>query len=234
MVCAHHPSPTTSQVPFTDVTNKVLKVLASHGHAYKSFGQSVILLLNREGETSLQLLILKLLYLLFTSPPTYEYFYTNDLHVLLDIILRNLLDLPSSSSALRHTYLRVLHPLLSHSQLRHPPHYKHEEVLRLLAIMNGNTSDHFGAVDETTLRLVSRCQKVSWLKNGNTHAGGASAHPPSIGERFLQNLTPQAMESSISIVEVAAQQSKPGLQTPSRGNCGVHAGDSDVLEQQNT
>lgn len=226
MVCANNPSSTNSQKRFGNVTNRVVKVLASHGSAYKSFGQSIILLLNRENETSLQLLILKLLYLLFTSPPTYEYFYTNDLHVLLDIILRNLLDLPSSSSALRHTYLRVLSPLLSHSQLRYPPYYKRDDVLRLLAIMSGNTSGHFGAVDETTERLVKRCHKVSWLNVAEFDPGEETTSPTGVSGRLLSRLTPQAMGSSMSVVEVAAQHSKPGLKTPSRGNEKIHVGDN--------
>src|SRR5271154_7625809 len=127
-------------------------------------------------ETSLQLLTLKVLYLLFTTHTTYEYFYTNDLRVLVDILIRNLLDLPEDASALRHTYLRVLYPLLAHTQLRHPPQYKREEIRKMLTVLGrGECMDsstegvfkqqfgHFGAVDETTKRLISRCQKVAWL-----------------------------------------------------------------------
>lgn len=119
---------------------------------------------------------LKLLYLLFTTPPTYEYFYTNDLHVLVDILVRNLLDLPEEASSLRHTYLRVLYPLLEHTQLQFPPHYKRDEIRKLLLVLGGghlaDASDgqnglhhwgHFEAIDETTKRLVKRCEGVSWL-----------------------------------------------------------------------
>lgn len=129
-----------------------------------------------KGETSLQLLTLKLLYLIFTTPSTYEYFFTNDLHVLVDILIRNLLDLPEESSALRHTYLRVLYPLLAHTQLRDPPHYKREELRKLLNILvrgqvsYGNETEpekilHFEEVDETTRRLVARCATVTWLRD---------------------------------------------------------------------
>ena len=127
-------------------------------------------------ETSLQLLTLKLLYLLFTTRTTYEYFYTNDLRVLVDILIRNLLDLPEDASALRHTYLRVLYPLLAHTQLRYPPQYKREEIRKLLAVLRrGQINEaeaasptsanwgHFEEVDETTSRLVQRCQRVPWL-----------------------------------------------------------------------
>ncbi|KAG8529283.1 uncharacterized protein KY384_005918 [Bacidia gigantensis] len=215
MVCAHDPS---QQLDNTEppLTNKVIKVLATSGSAYKSFGQNIILLLNRESETSLQLLILKLLYLLFTSPSTYEYFYTNDLHVLLDIILRNLLDLPPSSSALRHTYLRVLYPFLCHTQLKQPPHYKRDDILRLLTILSGGALNHFGAVDQTTQRLVNRCSKVSWLKGEKSDDSETAEHVLKLEHKSLRvGSMDKAMESSMSVIEVAAQRSKPGVQTPS-------------------
>ncbi|KAK5251417.1 pre-rRNA processing [Exophiala xenobiotica] len=173
MVAAHDPA---SGQPGVPLTNKVMKVLSAHGSAYKTFGENIILLLNREDETSLQLLTLKLLYLLFTTPPTYEYFYTNDLRVLVDILIRNLLDLPEEASSLRHTYLRVLYPLLEHTQLQYPPHYKREEIRKLLVVLGGGQLaehggeqdgnqhwGHFDDVDDTTKRLVKRCEGVSWL-----------------------------------------------------------------------
>ena len=212
MCSAHDPSPDQNNSSSMPLTNKVMKILSVSGSAYKTFGENIILLLNRESETSLQLLILKLLYLLFTTPPTFEYFYTNDLHVLLDIILRNLLDLPPSSTALRHTYLRVLYPLLAHTQLKHPPHYKRNELVRLLAMMAEDDNQHFGAVDETTKRLVGRCGRVAWLND--TEVPGLS--PTFVKQRLLGVDMPGAMESSLSVVEVTTQREKPGVKTPSR------------------
>lgn len=40
----------------------------------------------------MQLLILKIIYVLFTTKGTSEYFYTNDLCVLVDVFLRELID----------------------------------------------------------------------------------------------------------------------------------------------
>lgn len=52
----------------------------------------------------MQLLILKILYLVFTTKGTSEYFYTNDLCVLVDVFLRELVDLDEESeSVCRHT-----------------------------------------------------------------------------------------------------------------------------------
>ncbi|GKZ32723.1 hypothetical protein AbraIFM66950_002330 [Aspergillus brasiliensis] len=172
MISAHDP---VDENTSNGLTNKIIKILAMHGNLYKTFGENIILLINREAETSLQLLTLKLLYLIFTTPTTYEYFFTNDLHVLVDILIRNLLDLPEEASALRHTYLRVLYPLLAHTQLKYPPFYKRDELKRVLRLLvHGQLSDsglgrekimHFDDVDETTRRLVLRCATVEWLRD---------------------------------------------------------------------
>ncbi|RAL09599.1 uncharacterized protein BO97DRAFT_407545 [Aspergillus homomorphus CBS 101889] len=186
MISAH--DPVDEQSPMNVLTNKVIKVLSMHGNMYKTFGENIILLINREGETSLQLLTLKLLYLIFTTPSTYEYFYTNDLHVLVDILIRNLLDLPEESSALRHTYLRVLYPLLAHTQLRLPPYYKRDDIKRMLSILvNGQLFDseadqekimHFDDADETTRRLVLRCAAVDWIREAESKEARKDALTP--------------------------------------------------------
>lgn len=194
------------------MTNRVVKILSLHGPRFRTFGENIILLLNRETETSLQLLILKLLYLLFTTKATYEYFYTNDLRVLLDVIIRNLLDLPDESMALRHTYLRVLYPLLAHTQLSQPPHYKRQEILKVLQILGGEGNVHFAPADETTVRLVDRVSKVRWLND------------PSEGEIAKKllgiSLSRSQTASSVSVVDVAAVMEKPGVKTPSRSRAG--------------
>lgn len=46
MVSAHDPGPGKS--PPILLTNKVIKTLSTHGNEYKTFGENIILLLNRE------------------------------------------------------------------------------------------------------------------------------------------------------------------------------------------
>jgi len=84
-----------------------------------------------EEDVVTQPLLLKILYLLFTTPGTQQYFYTNDLRVLVDVFLRELIDLPDESEALRHKYLRVLDPLLSNTQLQDLA-YKSPQIRRTL------------------------------------------------------------------------------------------------------
>ena len=76
-------------------------------------------------------------------------------------------------------------------------------------------NNHFGAVDETTKRLVGRCGRVAWLKDGDPTSPET---PTKMKQRLLSVSMPSAMESSLSVVEVAAQKSAPGIQTPSRAN----------------
>jgi len=54
-------------------------------------------------DQALQLLILKMLYLLFTTPGTQEYFYTNDLRVLVDVFVRELNNLSDENESVRCT-----------------------------------------------------------------------------------------------------------------------------------
>lgn len=220
--------------PAVPLTNRVIKVLSVHGPNFRTFGENIILLLNRETETALQLLILKLLYLLFTTKATYEYFYTNDLRVLLDVIIRNLLDLPNEVMALRHTYLRVLSPLLAHTQLSQPPHYKREEILKVLRILGGAGNAHFAPADETTVRLVERVAKVNWLLPDE-------AEEDEIGEgevaRKLLGISLSRVDSasSVSVMHVAEVTEKPGVKTPSRkleGHGDVLAGGHAAMLQE--
>jgi hypothetical protein len=50
-------------------------------------------------DACVQMLILKLLYLIFTTEELFEFFYTNDLCVLVDIVLRELCDLGDENDA---------------------------------------------------------------------------------------------------------------------------------------
>ena len=50
-------------------------------------------------DLSMQLLVLKILFVLFTTKGTSEYFYTNDLRVLVDVFLREVVDLDEESES---------------------------------------------------------------------------------------------------------------------------------------
>ena len=56
----------------------------------------------------MQLLVLKILYVLFTTNGTSEYFYTNDLCVLVDVFLRELSDLDEESESVRGSAISLV------------------------------------------------------------------------------------------------------------------------------
>ncbi|KAI1315351.1 hypothetical protein EDD11_000959 [Mortierella claussenii] len=120
--------------------NPLLAVLTDRPGRSCTFGENLIYMLNRAEETALQMLILKLLYLLFTSPSLYDFFYTNDLHVLVDVVIRELWDLPAEEESLRHAYLRVMGPLLTNTPLKKAT-YKRAEIVRLLRELGGGDLD---------------------------------------------------------------------------------------------
>ncbi|GAA5988365.1 hypothetical protein JCM5350_004415 [Sporobolomyces pararoseus] len=143
--------------------NFVLEVLKEKGDTCKTFGENIIFILNRSDGTPdslcVSLLILKVLYLLFTTSGTQEFFYTNDLCVLVDVFIRELHDLGEESEGLKHTYLRVLHPLMTNTQLRHHP-YKRPELRKILETLIRPSL--YREVDSTTRRLVERNLRGSW------------------------------------------------------------------------
>ncbi|TCD59853.1 hypothetical protein EIP91_011289, partial [Steccherinum ochraceum] len=126
-----------------EADNRVLRVLMSRLGSSVTFGENMIFMLNRANRTPedrvMQLLVLKILYLLFTTKGTSEYFYTNDLCVLVDVFLREIVDLDETNESLRHTYLRIIHVLES---------------------LIGNAK--FRDINPTTKRLVQRCLGGDW------------------------------------------------------------------------
>ncbi|KAL8287609.1 hypothetical protein RQP46_003467 [Phenoliferia psychrophenolica] len=145
--------------------NLVLEVLKGREGDSKTFGENIIFILNRSNGSPdslcVSLLILKILYLLFTTSGTHEYFYTNDLCVLVDVFIRELNDLGEESEGLKHTYLRVLHPLLTNTQLRHHP-YKRPHLRRVLLSLISNSN--YKSIDPTTRRLVERNLRGTWCE----------------------------------------------------------------------
>ena len=61
----------------------------------------------------MQLLVLKILYLLFTTKGCAEYFYTNDLCVLVDVFLREILNLDEEHESVRHRLLVLIAAILN-------------------------------------------------------------------------------------------------------------------------
>ncbi|CAG7959801.1 unnamed protein product, partial [Penicillium nalgiovense] len=165
MISAHDP---VDGRPTGQLTNKVIKVLSMYGGMYKTFGENIILLINREGKGR------------------------------------------SSCSINPMTDNMQLRRPFTHTQLRHPPHYKRDGLRRLLSVLvrgqvsYGNDPEHekimhFEEVDETTRRLVARCATVDWLRN---------AEQPDAAE--AQDTPTQVTATTIeSVLDQGAQHASP-------------------------
>ena len=81
---------------------------------------------------------------------------------------------------------------------------------------SGSVANHFGAVDETTKRLVGRCAQVSWLKEEDEDQASNA-----VAKKLLGIEIPSAMTSSLSVVDfAAAHKGEPSVRTPGHGRDG--------------
>ena len=141
--------------------NKVLSVVATHT-TFRNFSECLLMFFNREEDRCLQIMISKIIYLIFTSKKTADVFYHNDLNVMVDVLIRELTNLSEEDDSIRHTFLRVLYPLLQRKQFE-ASHYKKAELVSLLTYLSG-IGQTFWVPSDTTKRLASRCLKLSWLQ----------------------------------------------------------------------
>ncbi|KAF8351957.1 hypothetical protein F5887DRAFT_836240, partial [Amanita rubescens] len=203
MVASLNPAATQQE---KESKNRILRVLMLRLNSSKTLGENMIFMLNRAKHTPedlcMQHLILKILYILFTTAGTSEYFYTNDLRVLVDVFLRELVDLDEEKESLRHTYLRVLHPLLAKTQLRNIP-YKRSQLVCALESLLGNS--RIRDVNPTTKRLVDRCLSGDWClqfrKSRDNDPGRASPTSES-----SSTLSPTVGETVITAASVHLQR----------------------------
>ncbi|KAF9238935.1 hypothetical protein BU15DRAFT_88179 [Melanogaster broomeanus] len=221
-----------SQGKAPESRNRVIDVLISRLGSSKTFGENMIFMLNRASRSAedlcMQLLVLKLLYILFTSNATSEYFYTNDLRVLVDVFLRELVDLDDESESLRHTYLRVLHPLLTKTQLRDVPYKRPQIVMALESLMqNANIRD----INPTTKRLewCVQLRKASFnkdaLDSSSTFRQGSPSHDivASTTQDFLPFQSLLSASSEKGSGSALPATSKPKQIKPSRSTGGLNS-----------
>lgn len=109
-----------------------------------------------------------------------------------------------SLSQLKHTYLRVLHPLLTNTQLRQHP-YKRPQLRKVLRQLVSES--HYRACDPTTRRLVERNLRGSWcesLSDDLTGDDSGRRAPPRQGSSNSENEQGYGWSSGIGGASSAA------------------------------
>ncbi|WFD36710.1 pre-rRNA processing [Malassezia cuniculi] len=142
--------------------NFVVDAIA-HG-AHKTFGENLVFVLNRTSSMTVDgmrvhLIVLKVLDQLFGAEATAHCLYTNDLRVLVDVMLRELHDMLVENEILRQVYLRVFHALVTHTQMRTIA-YKTDEARRLFTAIIA--SGRLREVSPVTKLLAQRCLNTEW------------------------------------------------------------------------
>lgn len=180
--------------------NKVFDgLLAERGESANGISGFVNLLvyhLNREESHIFKILMLKFLYVIFTTSASAKLPYLNDLKILVDIMIRELNDMSytgedlSTNSFLALAYLKVLYPMLTFSQISESnPSYKPAEIIDMLrnVVVNCDVSDLDKARNgskprikqfEQASKLVKfavLCLSIPWLKESKKHR--VMAHP---------------------------------------------------------
>ncbi|KDN36669.1 hypothetical protein RSAG8_10667, partial [Rhizoctonia solani AG-8 WAC10335] len=199
---AHQRAPSVDRPP-----NRVLEILMRRLYSSQTFGANIIFMLNRADNTPedlcMQLLLLKMLYLLFTTPGTHEYFYTNDLRVLVDVFIRELGNLPEESEsvslAIRLTAPTHLPPRPSPPRNQHPtqnrlPSTRPELRQTLLSLIShADIRD----VNPTTRRLAERCLSAEWCRA----LGPINIPPPRANSLDVHGKSLSAKASTLDLLQ---------------------------------
>ncbi|KOH00227.1 Ldb17p [Saccharomyces eubayanus] len=157
-----------------EIENKVYKYLINESVS-KCFSELLLLKFNRVSDPPLQIMMCKIIYLILTPRSDHapiSFFYTNDLHVLTDVLIRELQNISEDEEILRNTLLRVLIPLLKNTQLS-KTHYRKDDLNKLLQYLS--TLDNICADSPVlhehlvTVRLSQKClQQIPWLEDPPT------------------------------------------------------------------
>ncbi|QLQ79150.1 hypothetical protein HG537_0B04980 [Torulaspora globosa] len=152
-----------------EIENKVFVYLTNDAVTTK-FTELLLLKFNRVQDKSLQIMMCKILYLILTTDQgkiAKSFFYLNDLNVLVDVLIREIENIPENEETLRNYFLRIMEPLFQNTQLSET-HYRKDDLVKVLVYLssvdNFCTSDKILKEHRITAKLASRIlERVEWL-----------------------------------------------------------------------
>lgn len=189
-------------------TNLVVYQMVRKIQYFQTFTEILVLNFNREMDTIDQILMMKYLYVVFSNEKTNRLVYLNDVKIIVDIIIRQLYDIPiKASSYIMDIYLRVLKCMLTKTNLRRHS-YKREELVAVLEYLRGED------VNEHTRRLIDRCLQCSFfnpLTYANTQDNRSEELLPI---RKVTPLIPPERSHSLPQLVQSPQPSPPSFSLP--------------------
>ncbi|KAJ2455704.1 pre-rRNA processing [Coemansia sp. RSA 2336] len=138
---------------------RVVAILAQRTNCCKTFAENLVFLLNRETDQDTQRLVLNMLASILADPGTSEILYTNDMHVLTDIIIRDLSNVCDAEQRLRRSYLQVVCVLLRNPVYLAARHRLSDIELCLVSMLRQSlVSSHASALPAMSRRgSISEC-----------------------------------------------------------------------------
>ncbi|KAJ1977525.1 pre-rRNA processing [Dimargaris cristalligena] len=146
-----------SNSPLQPPLQLVIQTLCRERDSCLTFSENLIFMLNRESDRETIISILKFITALLTTPGTFTFFFTNDLNVLIDVIIRELYNLSCDADALRTAYLRLLPPIILNTQFTETRH-KAAHLATLLRTLASRAS--LAAVSSEMRRLIVHTVKL--------------------------------------------------------------------------
>ncbi|KAH3902675.1 Ldb17p SCDLUD_000258 [Saccharomycodes ludwigii] len=180
-----------------EIENKVFKFLMNTSVS-QSFVELLLLKFNRiTHDRTLQIMICKIIHLVLTSTPEIakDFFYLNDLKVLVDVLIRELNNISEDEEAIRNTFLRVLYPLLKFTEIANEQ-YRKCDLINLLTYLSKSTTlasssspcDSTKELSELTAHLAQKClTDIPWLKEENSDEATSISSDFSVASTFIKN-----------------------------------------------
>ncbi|KAJ3087383.1 hypothetical protein HK102_011220 [Quaeritorhiza haematococci] len=117
------------------VDNRVILTLSKRLNRSKTLSENILFMFNRADNPEVQLLIAKFLVRVFSTRSVCDLFYTNDLKVVVDVVLRELLNHGSEDEVLQHAYLSIIPPLILNTRYADTNYHKAPELLQVLTML---------------------------------------------------------------------------------------------------
>ncbi|RKP13100.1 hypothetical protein BJ684DRAFT_20393 [Piptocephalis cylindrospora] len=135
---------------------QLIRILTQRRRRARAFEENIISLFIHEPSLQARSDLLTLFAGLFAQPETGTFFYTNDLSILIDVLIRDLWDLGEEETHVRIQTLMVLALILERTQWVQG-RYKHQEISRTLDML-GRVRDPSTAAKAKAVELI-----LEWL-----------------------------------------------------------------------
>jgi len=203
--------------------NRVFAIFEESPNHFVTIAGALVWLFNRfrEQEQDLKIFVCKFLYLMFTTPNTEDLLYTNDLIVLVEILVRELHDLPVDAVEVGAMYLRVLHAIIKVGSTAEKLTRLREQLIDVCQL----TIDSAESLDTNNRqeihRLASRCLSVPWLQDTADSEEDSLPEvyePSAVGLKPNYHMSDSSVDADftphVTVVEVATPPSRSAPPPP--------------------